>query len=355
MQKLGPSASLIGAVRAVWLGLLVWVCSAQAASPESPRCAAATAAPQDGFFVLDVGDDRIGLPTGAAALRRPAEPAFAGVVVTTAMKAQAGSGSPLPSHGAWLPAAASQSGSALVRRDVPLTVENADVNLGAVAVVLHAPPGASARPVAALVVDRSRWRATRVSLREFALPQSGSQDPALSAARLEHLYTLAFRQDADARYCLPSANGTCDDDRLLSQGEALQQLAERRECALAALPEGARAASPAWRVVTLQPAPAAQDPKSVAVRLLDQAVPIAGAQVLFSKLPHASCTATSQADGTASCVLTDNHGHAGGHPEFDREPVVVTFPGDLRSRRILLPTTRLMPSEAGGPPSFLAP
>lgn len=282
-------------------------------------------------------------------MTRAADKGFASIVLPTDVGARLVSSNPTAEQGAWSRASRSQSGSALVRGDAPLVVENVEHSQGSISAVLHTIRGGGSFPVAALVVDTSRWRATRVSLVEFAFPQATEvARPAVSASTLEHLYTLAFRQEADARYCLSSAGDSCDEKQLLSQGEALQQIAARRECALAALPASARAAWPVWRVVTLQPAQGAPGTRAVVgVRVLDQSVPVAGAQVMFSKLPHATCTATTQADGTASCVLADSHGHAGDHPEFEREPVIVTFPGDLRASPIRLPTTRLIPADGG--------
>lgn len=295
--------------------------------------------------MLQVGDEKLALPASSNTLLQTAQPSFAGLIVprdaqvSSAARAQ-------PAGIAWLPAAASPSRSALVRADVPLSTETVEWNGSSITIVMHQPSTGAARPVAAAITDRSRWRSTRVSLLALSSLASERQGALLDVARQEHLYTMGFRQDANARFCI-GANKACDGDQLLSQAEALQRIARRRECVSATLPDGARAASPSWRTVQLEPSEGASSAKpAVSVRVSDAAGPVAGAQILFTKLPHSACSATSQADGTATCVLADNHGHAGGHPEFDREPVVVTFPGDLRRNPILLPTTQLLRVDA---------
>ena len=159
---------------------------------------------------------------------------------------------------------------------------------------------------------------------------------------------MAFREAADARYCTPSRGRGCDDRQLLSQGEALQRLALHRECAVAAMPNGVRATLPRWRVVTLRAKEAPPGGKArVSARVFNQNVPIAGALVNFSRLPHSACTATTQADGTATCKLADTHGHEDDEDEereFGHAPLLVSFPGDLRGNPILLPTTKLVPT-----------
>lgn len=204
-----------------------------------------------------------------------------------------------------------------------------------------------------MVVDSAHWPAPRVQLAWLSLPDSARPAPGLDVARDEHLYTLAFRQAADASYCIPSNSGSCDGGQVLSQGEALQRVALHRECALAAQPPSVRVNAPRWRVVTISPQQALAGPKArVSVRLSDQDVALAGVQVLFSRLPHSACAATTQGDGTATCELADAQGHEGGHPEFDRAPVLVTFPGNVRGNPVLLPTTKLVATENGAVPSL---
>lgn len=251
-----------------------------------------------------------------------------------------------------LSSAQARFGSALVRGHVPLSVEEVEWNGASISIVMHKLPGGDAHPVAVMVADPSPSQSTRVLLMALALPDSVRPGPGLDVARDEHLYTLAFRQDADALYCVPSSSGGCEGGQYVSQGEALQRLASRRECALAALPDSLRAELPRWRTVTLSLGDALPGPSArVSARVSDQDVPIAGAQVMFSRLPHSACAATTSADGTATCELADAHGHGDGHPEFDRAPVLVTFPGDLRGNPILLPTTKRT-HESGAPQGF---
>jgi hypothetical protein len=238
-----------------------------------------------------------------------------------------------------LPAVTSSSGSALVRADVPLSVANVEWNGRSISVVVSTSPTGGSIPVAAIVVDRSGPGSTRVSLLALSLPEFDDPATGVDAAKYEYLYTLAFRQEADARYCSSSDASHCED----SQGMALRKIARQRQCALAKLPEGARKAFRGWRVVALNAASGPSGGKPLAaVRVSDGAGPITGARIMFSQRPDSSCTAISRADGIASCELTDDHGHEGDHSDFDREPVVVTFPGDLRGDPILLPMTELL-------------
>lgn len=339
------------------IGLLciVGVSLASHAQPVTPAtCGATGVASHDGFFRLRVGDETIGLPATAQALRNPGALPFAAIVVPSAMRAS------VPADArdrgvTFLPAAPSRFGSTLVRGEPPLSVENLEWNRVPISIVVYNAPGGAAYPVAAMIVDSSHGPTTRVSLTSLSLPNSVPPVLGLDLARAEHLYTMAFREAADALYCTPSSRGGCDDRHLLSQGEALQRLALHRECAVATLPDDVRATLPRWRVVTLSAKDAPPGGKArVSARVFDQDVPIAGARVTFSRLPHSLCTATTQADGTATCELADTHGHEDDEDEqreFGRAPVLVTFPGDLQGNPILLPTTRLVPTRNDAPQS----
>lgn len=306
----------------------------------STECQVSRLRPEAGLFALRIGESTIGLPSSLSALQRTEARDVAAVIVPTEMRAAAVA-SALPGGVRQLPADISHSGSALVKASAALSVQNVSWNRSSISIVSNRAADRS-QPVAAMVVDRSQWRSTRVSLVSLAL--SDAPGPAeLEIATLEQLYTMAFREEAGAGFCLQTDASSCEDDRLLEQAQALQKIAALRQCAMTKLLESERAKLPTWRVVVLHPYPATSDPKAtVSARVSDPTGPLAGVQVMFSKAPHSACTAVSSADGTASCVLVDEHGH-GAHPEFDREPVVATFPGDLRRSPFLLPTTKLLP------------
>lgn len=322
----------------------------QALTP-SP-CEAGGAATQEGFFALRVGDASIGLPATVQALSRAGESPFAAIVVPSGMRAAVPPGARDRSP-TFLPASPVGSGSALVHGGLSLSVERIEWKAAAISVVMYKPAGGDAHPVAAMVVDSSEWRTKRVLLTWLSLPDTVRPAPGLDLARDGHLYTMALLQDAEALYCVSSSSGNCDGGPSRTQGEALQRIALHRECALAAQPPSARVDAPRWRVVTISAQEALPGARArVSARVSDQDKPLAGVQLVFSRLPHSACTATTQGDGTATCELSDAQGHEGGHPEFDREPVLVTFPGDLRGNPILLPTTRLMATEGGAPQSL---
>ncbi|MEF7612521.1 hypothetical protein V4F39_01275 [Aquincola sp. MAHUQ-54] len=307
--------------------------------PKGLECDAAGLAAEEGVFSLSVGQERWGLPASNAAFLRPGNSSFDRLIASTQVQSSLASRAQ-PLAAATLPAARSHSRSALVGAKAPLFVEEVEWKGSTISYVMYQAPMGETHPVAAAVVDRSRWRSTRVSLLALSSPAAKEAGAAVEVARLEHLYTIGFRQEANARFCLV---GDCESEQLLSQAEALQQIAQRRECVAAALPASVRTTVPGWRIVTLRPQEVLPGDNSVVtVRVSDQAGPLSGVQVMFTKPPHAACTATSRADGTATCQLADNYGHAGGHPEFDREPVVATFPGNLKGNPILLPTTQLL-------------
>ncbi|NUZ06539.1 hypothetical protein [Piscinibacter koreensis] len=309
---------------------------------EPPACVAASAATHDGFLALRTGAEDLGLPLSAQALQRWDRQPFAAIIVPSGMRAPAPVG-PASKAPPLLTATRSTSGSALVRADVPLSVDTVEWNRRSVSIVAYMPPGGEPRAVAAVMADRSNEGPTRVTLHSLAPPGLTEPNPKMELAAQEYLYTLAFREDPAARYCVPSPAADCEDSALVSQPEALRSIARQRACALAALPEAARRTLPSWRLVMLQPRETNAARKSlVSARIFDETGPLAGASVTFSQLPHSGCTATARADGSATCELVDDHGHDGEDAESHGQPVVVTFPGDLRGDPILLPTTILI-------------
>ena len=350
---MGGTFRQVGTWIRVGLLCLAGVSPGSYAQPVKPAsCGATGVASHDGFFTLRVAGETLGIPATAQVLRKPGELPFAAIIVPSAMRASVPAEA--PDRGVtFLPTAPSRFGSTLVRGDPPLSVENVEWNRVPISIVVYNAPGGGAYAVAAMIADSLHGPTTRVQLMSLSLPDSVPPVPGLDVARAEHLYTMAFREAADARYCTPSSRGGCDDRQLLSQGEALQRLASHRECAVATLPDGVRATLPRWRVVTLsaKEAPPGGNAR-VSARLLDRDVPVAGARVTFSRPPHSLCTATTQADGTATCELADTHGHDDDEDEqreFGRAPVLVTFPGDLQGNPILLPTTRLVPTRSDAP------
>jgi hypothetical protein len=140
----------------------------------------------------------------------------------------------------------------------------------------------------------------------------------LHVATIEQLYVVAMRLDP-----LEAATGN------RSHADLLRDIAEARQAASPGVP---------WKIVSLAPAgttKAGDDLVAVRVEGVEE-----GASVFFHRAPHMGCVGKVGKDGLAACQLVDQHGHEEEHSES--EPVVVTFPGDVRPERVLLPTTLVM-------------
>jgi len=145
----------------------------------------------------------------------------------------------------------------------------------------------------------------------------------LHVTTIEQLYVVAMRLD-------PLEIATADR----SHADLLRDIAAARQAAGVGVP---------WRVVSLARAPVAKaDDDEVSVRVFGDHGPIEGFSVFFHRAPHMGCVAKSGKDGVAACHLVDQHGHEEEHAGHADEPVVVTFPGDVRADRVLLPTTLVM-------------
>lgn len=193
--------------------------------------------------------------------------------------------------------------------------------------------GADPRPVAQLVQVR-HGDDRQVSV--HVLPEAGNEP---ARATLEQLYAQVLRLEPLARYCVALDAQACDPAREgMSHAQALQALARARD-RLASRTAGAVP----WRVVEMTgPAARPWDPDRVGVRLQAGQQPLEGIAVHFNRAPHSLCVARTRADGTADCRLVDQHGDEHTHDHAQR--VVATFPGDVRTDRVLLPTTHVLPA-----------
>ena len=145
--------------------------------------------------------------------------------------------------------------------------------------------------------------------------------PAIRVAAIEHLYSMALLLDPIAV-----------EKEGRSLPDLLGELAKARNSAGAGVP---------WRVVSLGPAPSGGG-DDVAARVVDADGPLEGAAVYFHRAPHSGCSAKSDASGVAACRLIDTHGDDDDH-DAHAVSVVATYPGDVRSDRVLAPTTRVLP------------
>lgn len=170
--------------------------------------------------------------------------------------------------------------------------------------------------------------------------------PALDLLALEQLYALMLRREAQGRYCLAIGLRACDAARQPISHEALLRAlaAERQRAATAA---GLSFVPVPWRSISMDAAAArAGDAHGdeVAVQVSEQDRPMPGVTVYFNRAPHSGCAAKTGADGVAACRLVDQHGEDGGHEDEEADArVVVTYPGDVRADRVLLPTTFVLP------------
>lgn len=217
--------------------------------------------------------------------------------------------------------------------------------------------GATRQPVARLTQQERPGGPREVSIERLGAPADEHE-----AATIAQLYAIVLRLDPAARYCLgrnPTGDGApCDAARDgIAHDELLRTLADRR----AALP-AARMGAPAWQIVRVEAVPTRSwDADVVSARAIGPDGPMAGVTLYFNRQPHSICAARTRADGVAVCRLVDQHGDE--HEHDHTLPAVATFPGDVGAARILLPTTRVLPSNAittvagagAPPPSFARP
>jgi len=228
-------------------------------------------------------------------------------------------------------------GSTLVSRpDLPFKIARVQRGAMQVTFLAHQPASGDPVPVAVMSVAPSD-RAIDVSVRLLRSDSAGGDRSDVGVATLEYLYAWTFQQDPLARYCLghrqqPRCEVTGSRS---SHAEFLGKLAAlRQDVAPTSVP---------WHVVTMVPAASAPaDADEVGVTVTSDRRPMEGATVFFHRAPHSGCVATSRADGLARCQLVDQHGDHGEHADEDKVPVVATFPGDVRSGRVLVPTTFIL-------------
>lgn len=185
------------------------------------------------------------------------------------------------------------------------------------------------RPLAAVV-----WTAGDPVVRVARWPATEGFEP----DSLERLYAMLlripmgvpvqFQQDCDER--MLAANEKAQPVSLL-----LRQIAIAR-AAMDAQGPGDRGLR--WRVVDIIPRLDGDQPLSVAARVSGSIGPLAGVSVSFTRAPHLACWAVTDAAGTASCQLYDEHGHS--HPNeagSSLPPTVVSFAGQQVGHEVHVP------------------
>ncbi len=165
-------------------------------------------------------------------------------------------------------------------------------------------------------------------------------DRVLAVATLEHVYNLVLREDPWAAYCLADKIHQCSfTAKGLPQGDMLRELVRMREHELS---DGlAGVASKPWQVVMLSPTGVGSSDDLVRARIAGKDGPMQGMRLFFHKAPHSGCNAMSDANGVASCQLVNFHGDDDGDENKDPK-LLVTFPGESDSHRVLVPTTFVM-------------
>ena len=179
----------------------------------------------------------------------------------------------------------------------------------------------------------------QVSIQQLTEPGSAATRADHERATLEQLYAHVLQLEPQARYCLSGSARPCDPTRDgVSHAEVLRALADARDRAA----PGISAAVP-WRVVEMMAVPTrSSDADVVGVRATAHQVPLEGVPIHFNRAPHSLCVARTRADGVAICRLVDQHGEEEEHDH--PASVVATFPGDVRTDRVLLPTTYVLPT-----------
>jgi hypothetical protein len=230
--------------------------------------------------------------------------------------------------------------SALVSsRDVNFLVAQWQKDAESTTVLARQQGGGTPHPVARLV-QVSQGPRQLVSVQLLPEYASAAVRADHQIAALEQLYAMVLRQEPDARYCLGSGEHACSPDRdRVSHAQVLLALARQRK----ELTDHISVAVP-WRSVEMMGAARSWDADMVAVRATADRVPLEGVVIHFNRQPHSLCVARTNADGVAACRLVDQHGDE--HEHDHSAPVVATFPGDLRTHQVLLPTTSVMRTPA---------
>jgi hypothetical protein len=229
-----------------------------------------------------------------------------------------------------------QPSSLVTRREMPFVVAQHRAAAEQKMLLVYRPAGAEPRPVA-MVSSAQTQAGMVVSIRRLPLA-AGSGHFDVTLATLEHLYTLILQQEPEGRYCLDKAIRECAGVADAgSQADALRQIAAAREETLGRA--SGSTASPAWLTVSLRPVQQAGGEDEVGVLVMLGADPLPGRTVFFHKAPHFGCEATTNQDGLAACTLQDHHPEEHSHAGEEDTAVVVTFPGDPRTRPVLVPTT----------------
>lgn len=229
-----------------------------------------------------------------------------------------------------------QRSTLLTKRDLNFLVAQWRRGEELTTVLAHEQAGAAPHPVARLMQIR-QGPDLQVAVQRLSESGSATSRADLESAALEQLYSLVLRQEPQARYCLGAGARPCSPDRDgVSHAEVLHALAAARERTT----DRTSAAVP-WSVVEMMGAPPRfWDADLVSVRATADQVPMEGLPIYFNRAPHSLCVARTRVDGTAVCRLVDQHGDEDQHDHA--APVVATFPGDVRTDRVLLPTTYVL-------------
>jgi len=226
----------------------------------------------------------------------------------------------------------------VTRRDLEFSRAEAESSSARLTFLMHNYDGARVpRPVAVVSSFRLGDK-EHIWIQRMASTRSGVEGVDVAIATIEHLYGLALEQNPHARFCLSGFGHTCTtpgDD--YAHPTLLREIAEARDRIISRTHRSV--ASVPWRNVTMASEPITASGDRVAVRVSLAGNPLQGATVIFNRAPHSGCKAKSASDGVASCDLVDQHGDEDPDEDKTQVPILATFPGDVRSDQILLPTT----------------
>jgi hypothetical protein len=201
----------------------------------------------------------------------------------------------------------------------------------------------------ALVSSRQGVPSGDASYHWFPVSDHSARPDPLDLAALEHLYRLAVNHVATDKFRLSLVKEGHADARPapgtgMTHSQLLAHLASARQCIAVSLAAAGEERAKPWRTVNVEPVPMEHDQMSVAARVSDMNRPLAGAVISFFREPHLDCSARSDRTGRASCRLEDSHGHGeDGHADPEHGHVsartIATYPGEVRTEVLLLPTT----------------
>jgi hypothetical protein len=226
----------------------------------------------------------------------------------------------------------------LTNAHLRVELTNADWRGHKLAMLVLRDPSTTARLLA--VVAKAQGSAASPTA-YYWYPKASSRCEAseVDLVALEHMYRFAINDVVtDAFRFGAVARGREDSGPKLTHSQLLARIAKTRECVADALTTAGATPPKRWRNVSLEPAEFSRNSAVVSARLLSPRGPLVSATILFTRAPHLECSSTTDSTGLATCQLEDTHGHDD-DDEVPGAPTVASYPGEVQSDLVLLPTT----------------